>query len=819
VTINWGDSTTTSFTTSNPSTVAGNHTYTSAGTFNATVTVTNRNGLSGSATVPVTVAAGLDDTAPFIVTAHDNIPNFGANPTIRDVASGNWSNPSTWSTGVVPGANDIVSIEPGTTVTFDTASTVNTVIIQNGGSLVFRTDVNTALTVVNLLVLEGGTLQVGTQANPVAVGVKAQIIFADLPINTSTDPSQYGNGLIALGTVTMCGAAMPQTWIDLATPPQAGDTTLTLSQAAVGWQVGDKLVLPDSRQLTWDDRPDNPNGTYADETETPTIAAISADGKTITLTAPLQYAHPGAINGAGVLVFTPDVGDLNHNVVVHSQNAHGTRGYVMFTGRANVNIQNAQFSGLGRTTSAPLDDTTYDANGNVTHVGTNQENRYGVFFNHLYGPTTAPADGYQYTFVGNSVFCPITPMVFRWGIGINDSDYGLIQDNVVYNWQGAGIMGGQTGDEVYNMIADNFVVDISPNDGNPGGDPRLRPAPDYGWEGTGIWFGNTMNYVVGNVVADAVQGYNFWMQTGATVAIPLAPGDDPSLPGQSQMLQVNGTPLLEFNNDTAYGGQMRVGLWYWVLNMPNFATVNENAATSTIENLHIWHPYDYAIYDYVGSFITFENFVALGDFTELAQGTNTAIGFYCSDYAADHVTIDNSDIEGFQVGYSTAPIGVQTIENSYLQNYIDIAVNLRFWLGEAAALSTEPWSLTIRNDRFAAAGVQDFNQWGPQAYISMAGATPYMQWTNLLAAMPVSVYDFNGVQGDDFNVYFAQQAANFVLPQTQYDSNGVITVLGAPVAGLTNAQAWAQYGIAFGGQIAPSTATTMNNVIGLVNPF
>src|SRR5262249_36809257 len=146
--------------------------------------------------------------------------------------------------------------------------------------------------------------------------------------------------------------------------------------------------------------------------------------------------------------------------------AHGTRGYVLFTDRANVDIRYAQFTGLGRTTAAELDDTTYDNQGKVNHVGSNQQDRYAVNFNHLYGPANAPADDYHYTIVGNSVFCPITPMMFRWGISLNDSHYGLIQDNVLYNWSGGGIV-APLGNESYNLISKNFIVKISGYGGDP----------------------------------------------------------------------------------------------------------------------------------------------------------------------------------------------------------------------------------------------------------------------------------------------------------------------------------------------------------------
>src|SRR5262249_2653398 len=160
----------------------------------------------------------------------------------------------------------------------------------------------TRLTATNVLVLENGELRIGTAANPVAAGVSAQVVFVDTPLNTATDPQQYGHGLIGLGTVTMHGAALSQTFVALAAEAHAGGTTLQLSQSVTGWAVGDKIVLPDPQQF-----PDTPlpqNG-YSPQWENATIAAIS--GTTITLAAPLQYSHLGARDAYGVLDYLPHV--------------------------------------------------------------------------------------------------------------------------------------------------------------------------------------------------------------------------------------------------------------------------------------------------------------------------------------------------------------------------------------------------------------------------------------------------------------------------------------------------------------------------------
>lgn len=137
-------------------------------------------------------------------------------------------------------------------MTFDSvinnANALKTVAIQPGGHLIFRTEINTKLSVVNLLVMDGGELQIGTQANPVAASVVAEINFADQALDTTNDPEQFGNGLIGLGTITMYGSQRTS-YMRLAVEPRIGDTTLTLAQPAIGWAQDNKLILPDTRQL------------------------------------------------------------------------------------------------------------------------------------------------------------------------------------------------------------------------------------------------------------------------------------------------------------------------------------------------------------------------------------------------------------------------------------------------------------------------------------------------------------------------------------------------------------------------------------------
>ena len=74
------------------------------------------------------------------------------------------------------------------------------------------------------------------------------------------------------------------------------------------------------------------------------------------------------------------------------------------------------------------------------------------------------------------------------------------------------------------------------------------------------------------------------------------------------------------------------------------------------------------------------------------------------------------------------------------------------------------------------------------------------------------MYDYDQVSGQNFQVYYAQQAASFIMPQT----GSAYGLIASPVAGLTNQQNWNTYGIAIAGAVAPSNATTMTGINGLV---
>ena len=191
----------------------------------------------------------------------EGVPLFCAQPTVASVATGEWSNPRTWSTNKVPAANDKVAIAAGHRVTYDLVSNDKIECVAVAGELTFATAATTRMKVVTLMVLEDGVLEIGSVANPVAPGATAEIVIADQPISPAIDPSQVGNGIIALGRVRMHGTAKAPTFTRVIREPLSSQTTLTLEQPVTGWKTGDHLVIPDTRQLPDEPQPAEPHTT------------------------------------------------------------------------------------------------------------------------------------------------------------------------------------------------------------------------------------------------------------------------------------------------------------------------------------------------------------------------------------------------------------------------------------------------------------------------------------------------------------------------------------------------------------------------------
>ena len=670
------------------------------------------------------------------------IPMFCAGPTVISRANGAWSNPSNWSTGRVPAANDKVAIGEGHSVVYDARSDVSVDCIEVKGTLAFRTDASTRLKVTTIMVLEGGVLEVGRAETPVARDAVAEIVIADRPFDAERDPAQIGHGIVVLGRVTMHGSVKSPTFVRTAREPLAGQTTLVFDAPVGAWRVGDQLVLPDTRQL----RDKEGGRDYRPQDERVRIKTI--EGSTATLESPLAFNHKGARNAEGGLELLPHVGNLSRNVVVRSDNPAGTRGHTIFVSRAEVDIRYVEFRELGRTRLGILNNTEFDSQGGVARMGTNQIGRYAVHFHHDFGPTRTPPNGYQFTLLGNAVDGST-----KWGITVHRSHYGLIQDNVVYNSRGAGIV-TEDGSESFNVFDHNFSLRTAGSLDAVAGNGYSSTLPNPGGDGSAFWFRGPNNYIRNNVAATAEEsGFGLPVTALDTVRIPRFKGADTSVAGESIALDTVRASVLEFANNEAYGALQSGVTWAW---------------SGTIAQLTVWHASRHGVTARPSEALTVKGFRARGDLSVLASASEKPVGVWVANYVSKQIVIDDANVQGVRVGvsspffYGQAPgdarAGSLSVENSYFRSYIGVNVATAYADDRSGGLPLK--SATVRRSVFEGLDVQPISEHPPAAISANYGMTP----RDARPRDPILVFEYNKQPEQNFRVYYSLQAPERVAP-------------------------------------------------------
>ncbi|QKW18897.1 hypothetical protein HUT16_07300 [Kitasatospora sp. NA04385] len=257
-------------------------------------------------------------------------PRPSAPPPSVDQGGRRWSDPKGWG-GTVPGPGSAVRITDK--VLLDADAQVGSLLVEKTGSLVFAADKSLTLASAGNVEVRG-TLALapdGAHTHTLRFPEVDERRFAGggmTVVDTDTGLWVTGQGYLRLD-----GA--PRTaWTRAATALKPGDTTVKLAAAPVGWQPGDELAVT----------PTAPPDTDGFSTSYDLVTVKRVDGATVTLTGPLQNAHPRVALGGGA-TFGAEVLNLSRNVRV--EGTEQGRAHVHLTSSRPADVRHAALRWLG----------------------------------------------------------------------------------------------------------------------------------------------------------------------------------------------------------------------------------------------------------------------------------------------------------------------------------------------------------------------------------------------------------------------------------------------------------------------------------------
>jgi hypothetical protein len=681
--------------------------------------------------------AGVGDGADMMteMMAAQNLVPF-MNVTNTAIADGNWSDPNTWMNRQVPAAGANVWIMPNVTVTVDQVFTTPINTIRVTGTLRFNPHVNTKIRVDTIVVDPEGTYMMGSQAEPIDANKTALVSFTDSgPINTTWDPLSLGRGLVSLGTAMIQGAATTA-YEPVATLPHQGDTHLTFATAPTNWHVGDSLIMGGD------------SGVYYHEDDF-TIAAISSDGKTVTLNHAVDYNYSGYSQSDQVLY----VADMTRNVIFKSENTTSDpeqNGHVMFMHSPNVTVRYADFLGLGRTAGGP------DIMGVFapTISGNDQRGRYAVHL-HMDGDSVnAPPQIVQGCVVDGSP---------GWGYD-NHGSHAIITDDIAHNVANAGFV-TEDGDET-GVFSRDFAIGGQGfgfwlhGDATPVTDCIATGFDTNFFSGFAVWGVTTLG-LDGNLHYFAVAN-----QQNPNVVDPFAPA------GYMHSEYIT----FYFARDQSYGNA--VGL-----DIRGTHGALDPVRQDTIIGCSLWDNYVGLQSDYADTYQVFN--------THIYSDKLDYVGIH-EDAAPANMVYDNLTIVGFAEGIDVPFRSSTLIYDTFLNNVI----NIRIPFGMAG---NADWGTHFVNIQGVTFGNMNTIPNLPAGHTQTNITLDYSDAAGFTDTAAWMLFAPNKIIYNNQELYFPEQAANYVVTGT-----------GIPgVDNKTNAQLWSQYEMAIGGAVAPSSVTTV----------
>ncbi|OWF48084.1 Fibrocystin-L [Mizuhopecten yessoensis] len=531
-----------------------------------------------------------------------------------------WSSVYTWGGQALglPKAGDIVVIQKGQTILFDTNTPVLKMLVIQGGELVFD-EANVELQAENILITDGGLLQVGTEAEP----FKHKAIITLHGHHRSKELPVYGTKSLAVreGTLDLHGQRTTVTWTKLAQSVDVGNTTIIL-QHEVNWRKGDIIIISTTGGIH----------SYS-ESEKLTILSVAVDNKTITLTSPLNNAHLGLseLVAGWDLDFSAEVGLLTRNVVVRGRSdpqwimnvescpddfdsgnlalqkcAQGRYGQEMGSDQFGAHVIIHTTDPTKHLTTSRVEFVEFVHVGQAFRLG-----RHPINF-HMTGDMSK-------SYVRG---CGIYD-TFNRAINIRDTHNLLVERNVIYNVNGAAIY-LEDGTETGNLFQYNLGVLVK-------GSSQLL---NDDISAATFWITNPNNTFRHNVAAGGTHfGYWFYLENIATS----------SLNGRYRPQY---TPLGEFNNNTAHS----LG-WYGLLIYPiytprvmySFNSSPSSRKAAVINNMYVWNCRKGIEIADIGA-VHIKGFIAVNNVYAGYEGKMVVEG---NQYTDDGPLVENSLIVGY----------------------------------------------------------------------------------------------------------------------------------------------------------------------------
>lgn len=373
---------------------------------------------------------------------------------------------------------------------------------------------NLSLTPIEVLAVKGrihleSEVKIGTllvyPGGEVTMHPGAMITIRDLPFYPfEQDPKRWSNGIINLGYFATHGTAKTP-FLRSIGGIVAGSSKLYLQSVPQGWNVGDEVLIPDTRQAVSQRGRHEPN--INDEVRNIT----SINGNIITLSGILAYDHPGFIDGHTGLERFPHICNLTRDIVIRSENPNGNRGHFAWHMQGYVDLNYTEFRDLGRTRNdVENDETVIAEDGGILWRAENQRGRYPIHSHHSFGTPGGRTDSaFQSTVAGNVV--RDSP---SWGITIHGSHFIQVDKNIVYGATGAGIM-EEDGTEYHNHHTENVVVACYGHE-----KPLFKKNVVFtdgtkhqwltiGTNGSGLWIGRQASQVNG-IYTYSSSGYSYY---------------------------------------------------------------------------------------------------------------------------------------------------------------------------------------------------------------------------------------------------------------------------------------------------------------------